>query len=286
MQNFSFPELFGFNRLDNPIKIHIMKTLIFKPIVLLIIIAGVSLVSCELDVNNIDKEPAESAVGMIDNYAKIFLMVDDGLIEDSATTGAKLAEQEYTETVIGDYPNKILRWDFGTGMGDYQGILNIHLTDDYKNENAKATITFEEFVFKGDSIKGELTLHNRGTNLKGRDQLDFRLKDGQIGMEMLDFDWQLVRVNGSETPESSDDMFEISEAGTGPAMGVDAEGTAYDLSIVSALLIDLSCEHYVTSGIIDIILANGNMLGLDFGDGKCDNAVSVSNGVMKVEIFL
>ncbi|MDT8309355.1 MAG: hypothetical protein RQ866_07470 [Bacteroidales bacterium] len=240
------------------------------------------LVSCDEIISDINTTPAESAVETMNQFADIFLVVDDGIILDSTKSGMKITGADYEEAITGDFPNKLYRWDFGT-EGDYQGVIYILLTDQLTNPGALATITFEDFYHNGQLIDGIQTIENLGVNSNDKQEFRCQLENGIKGDMQLQFDWVIIRNDDGGTQPQDDDIFSISEKNS--ASGVDKDGVAFELTIKKDVTLDISCEYIVTSGLLEILSA-GDLLTADFGEGECDNIVKVGNKVMEVDIFI
>ncbi len=261
-----------------------MKKLVLLTIT--VVFAGIitTFISCETNLNQIDKKPAESALAVLSTFSKIIMTVDDGMVPDSSGKGGmKILGQPYTETITGDFPNKVYTWDFGTDGGDYQGILKLTLTDEYLNAGAVITAAFENFVYKGKIVDGVFTFENLGKSQDDKDQYGFSLDNAKVGDNQLTAGWLLQRTDGGQTPVQSDDIFTITQLAE-PAEGMTDEGNAFTLNITEGLVLDLTCEYIITKGIFEVI-TSGTTLSADFGNGECDNMVKTSNGVVKADIF-
>ncbi|GEM_PF-4014089 len=239
--------------------------------------------ACETSLTQIDKKPAESALAVLSSFSKIIMTVDDGLVPDSSGKGGmKLLGEPYTETITGDYPNKLYTWDFGND-GDFQGILKLTITDEYTNPGALITASFENFLYKGKVVDGVFTFENLGKSLDEKDQYGFSLDNVKVGDNHLTAGWMLERTEGGLTPVQTDDVFTISQLAE-PAEGITSEGNAFTLNITKGLLLDLTCEYIITKGTFEVT-SQGSTLSADFGEGECDNLVKTSNGVVKADLF-
>jgi hypothetical protein len=248
-----------------------------------IAIVVILVTGCEQDLTKIDTKPAESALNVMKGFSDIILIVDDGLTPDSAKSGMKIMGPGYTESIEGDYPTKLITWDFGAD-GDTQGKIKILLNDDYANAGAVAQITFENFIFKGKPVDGNITYENLGKTPDDLDEYSFELNQAKVGSNELSAVWKLQRTAGALTPEQTDDIFTISQYDQMPASGVTQDGVTFTLNLIEGLVLDLTCEHIITKGIFELLYDTTTMKA-DFGDGECDNKVIVNNGVVKADIF-
>jgi hypothetical protein len=79
---------------------------------------------------------------------------------------------------------------------------------------------------------------------------------------------------GSSTPyDRTDDVFVVS----GTASGSKASGVSYDVEITTPLTIKVSC-HQIVSGVIKITPSGKLARTIDFGNGDCDDSVTVTIG--------
>jgi hypothetical protein len=241
------------------------------------------LTGCEQDLTKIDTKPAESALNVMKGFSDIILIVDDGLTPDSVSSGKKIMGPGYTESIEGDYPNKLITWDFGMD-GETQGKIKILLNDDYVNPGAVAQITFENFIFKNKPVDGNITCENLGKTQDEQDEYSFELNQAKIGTNELSAVWKLQRTAGGLTPEQTDDVFTISQYDQMTASGVTEDGVEFTMNLIEGLVLDLSCEHVITKGIFELVY-DGTTMKADFGEGDCDNKVVVNNGVLKADIF-
>ena len=240
--------------------------------------------SCDQDLTNIETKPAESAVQVMKAFSDIILLVDDGLLPDTSEgSGMRIMEKIYEETITGDYPNKLITWDFGD-MGDYQGVIFILLSDEYTNPNAVANVTFENFLYKGKPVDGMVTFENLGRNPEDMDEYSFELISAKVGSNELTAGWKLQRTSGGESPDQADDIFTITQLGQMPAEGVTEEGDMFTLEIKEGLVLDLTCEFIIVKGIFELITSSDNFKA-DFGDGDCNNMVTVTSGSLRADFY-
>jgi hypothetical protein len=258
------------------------KILVFGSFALVAMLIMIN-TSCETDLTKIDKKPAESALAVMTTFSNIIMVIDDGMVPDSTGKGGmKIMGEPYTETITGDFPNKTYTWDFG-GDGDYQGILELVMTDEYMNPGATITGSFQNFIYKGKPVSGNFTFENLGKNPDQMDEYDFKLDHVKVGDNELTANWNLQRSEGGTTPLQTDDVFMISQVDAA-AEGVTDEGESFTLDITEGLVLDLTCEYIITKGIFKVVTSKATLTA-DFGTGECDNLVKTSNGVVKVDMF-
>jgi hypothetical protein len=91
-----------------------------------------------------------------------------------------------------------------------------------------------------------------------------------------------AQVSGASTTGLSDDQFAI----TGNASGTSSTGKTYTVTITSPLIRDYSCIEHFTSGTMVVDTGIGPDKTIDFGNGTCDNAVTVTVSGIDYIIYL
>jgi len=201
-----------------------------------------------------------------------------GTVDQRLSGGLGLA----TPVVIDDTVNKIIYIDFGQGILGLdsvtrEGIIRISYTDDYFTTGSVLTITFLDYKTDGKKMEGTRTITNMGINGNG----NMFWKVEATNMKVWSADEQTWRqwnssrtremVGGSSTPEElSDDVYKIN--GT-------ADGSFSNGSVFTATFIDLVRESsclWISSGVVEAIVDNNQNYFVDFGNGTCDNRVSVT----------
>lgn len=160
-----------------------------------------------------------------------------------------------------------------------RGKIHVTLSDWWRNEGSFREITFEEYYFNDNKLEGNKTILNNGENETGNLTFTKKVTDGKLifanGGEMS---WQCEKlsemIEGKETLLFADDVWSVNGSGS----GVNKDGQAYTFEITSPLIYKNGC-FWPVSGIVEIS-SNGNLQEFDYGDGACDNKVTVtSNGV-------
>ena len=72
---------------------------------------------------------------------------------------------------------------------------------------------------------------------------------------------------------------------TGTAGGTAFDGTKFTSNISSALIVALDCR-WIKKGVIEFKPANELKRTIDFGNGNCDNKLTVSIAGFSVDILL
>ncbi|MGR6088646.1 MAG: hypothetical protein ACU4F9_10750 [Arcticibacter sp.] len=195
--------------------------------------------------------------------------------------------------VVKDTVNKLVYVDFGQGIlgadsVTREGIIRLSYTDDYFTTGSVLNISFLNYKTDGKKMEGSRTITNMGINSNGNKYWQVEATNMKVWSadEQTWRQWNSSRtremVGGSSTPEElSDDVYHIS--GT-------AEGSFNNGSLFTATFTDLVRESsclWISSGVIEAVVDNSDNYFVDFGNGTCDNRVSVTypDGTME-DLFL
>lgn len=266
------------------------------------IIAVFFVTSCQQDSENpnqlseaellsaVNESSVESAFEDVDDiaYESFFYLEEGGRIEVSEDSPIKCATRTH------DKENKTITIDFGDGCeGPFghvrSGKIIITYTDRMYVPGSVVTVTFEDFVCDGRKIEGKRIRTNISES--ENDFLRFRIQlvEGRITWEDGTFatreaDWEVTRIR---TPNPINDE----RIRTGSASGVTREGIGYTVTITNRIVWKRGClptkrVMIPVEGTKEIVLDNGTTITIDYGDGTCDNLVTITkDGVSKeVEI--
>ena len=160
-----------------------------------------------------------------------------------------------------------------------RGKIHVTLSDWWRNEGSYREITFEDYYFNNNNLQGTKTILNKGENENGNLAFTKKVTDGKLvyadGSEMS---WECEKlsemVEGKETLLFADDVWSV----TGSGSGVNKDGLEFSFLISSPLVYKNGCFGPV-SGVVEIT-TNGSLQVFDYGNGECDNEVTVTaNGV-------
>lgn len=235
----------------------------------------------EADITLAENEAtAESAFEDVDDIAFEGLMLFE--------SGGRIAENEESPircaTKTHDKENKIITIDFGEGcVGKHgrerKGKIVITYTDRRFVPGAVHTITFEDFYVDGKKIDGVRTRTN--ISASEDDYLRFRIEltEGKVTWEDGTFAtreavWETTRVR---TPNPINDE----RIRTGSASGVNREGVSYNVTITKAIVWKRACLPLKkimipVEGTKVKAFNDGKTVTIDYGDGTCDNLVTIT----------
>jgi hypothetical protein len=157
-----------------------------------------------------------------------------------------------------------------------KGKLHITYTGRYREVGTVITITPENYTVNGHLIEGQKTIENLGLNANGK--LHYSVTaSGTITAagNAWTITWQTYRtrtwVEGQSTPTLLDDVYEI----TGYGNGENRNGVPYTSNITQPLRAEIGCP-WIVSGAITIEPEDYATRYIDFGDGECNSAFTLT----------
>lgn len=206
-----------------------------------------------------------------------------GLRSGNNTEYGKVADGCATVTFsapLGTYPNT-MTIDFGTGCIGYYGIersgkIIATFTGAYRTPGTVITITTDNYHVNGNLVEGTKTITNTGENADGNIVFNIAVTDGKITLaDGSAIEWNASRERewseGADTEIISDDVYMIS----GSSYGINREGINFTETITADLRVELDCR-YIVSGIREIAPEGIETRTVDYGDGECDNQISIT----------
>jgi hypothetical protein len=187
---------------------------------------------------------------------------------------------------------KLYKIDFGSSncMGtdgrNRRGIIMVNFTDQYSNDSAQATITFNDYFVNDYKIEGEKRIQNIGGSSFKVEVINGKIIYPNAQDQVV---WNSIttrtQTQGVETrfslnPTDScylsytcylDDVYEI----TGSGDGINKDGRLFDMTITSPLKVQFcNLKKENVSGTLQIQPEDLYLRTLNFGIGTCDgNAV-------------
>ncbi len=259
---------------------------------------GLLMTSCKKD---------ENASGIDSNATR-----DDAFAESIFDNVGHIANEAYTEssTSVKSTSNRIflsdcatisldtaatpreLIIDFGTenclcNDGKYRrGKIIISFTGQFWYPGTVITYGFEDFYVNDNHVEGTKVLTNMGFD--ENNHLSFYMEVVAV-IHRADnggtFSWNSNRthtwIDGYETYNRHDDVYLIE----GVADGITVSGDTWTRETITPLRIELDCR-YVVSGILEIIPEGRPARLVDFGNGECDNIITLTVNGETYTIYL
>jgi len=149
----------------------------------------------------------------------------------------------------------------------------------YKEQGSFVEISFENYYRNNDKADGTMVITNNGTNADSNQTFTIQIVNGRVltvdGYQLewegvLNYEW----VEGAdEALYIFDDIYKV----TGTAAGVNRDNRVYTMEITEPAEFLFGCPVY-RKGKESIIPENLKERTVDYGDGFCDNQVTVSTG--------
>lgn len=144
-------------------------------------------------------------------------------------------------------------------------------------------VTFDRYEYEGYKVAGYRETYKVSVNALGNtefsiysvDTLGLPKSSGTVtGISNRVREW----YSGQSTIQLNDDVYRFTGSGTFISKNKDK----YSVEIVKPLVDALDC-NWINEGVINIFPENATQRVVDFGNGQCENEVSVSvNGVVRV----
>ena len=201
--------------------------------------------------------------------------------------GGKIAESDVrfecaTVTRSGDKAAGVIRIDFGAGCKDKRGrtrkgVIVISYTGAWKEAGSSSTMTFENYFVNDIQLSGTRSVVNITTDTT---RLKFKVDvedgtatwpDGRVATRRLHHIREHER-NGSNI------LMRLIIYGT--ATGTNRNGRGYSIEILEPLVYDRKCASegvFIPVKGKKLIKHGNRQLTVDYGDGTCDNVVTLIN---------
>ena len=186
------------------------------------------------------------------------------------------------------------RWSFDYGTencecflgNNKRGKIHVSRSDWWKNEGSLKEITFEDFYMNDNKMEGLKTTLNTGLNESGNLTFTKNISDAKLSYpDGTEITWACEKyseqVAGGTTFLFADDVWSV----TGGGAGVNLDGKNYTMTITSALIYNSGC-FYPVSGIVEIATEGEELQVINYGDGECDNIVTVTVGDVTTTVEL
>jgi hypothetical protein len=127
-------------------------------------------------------------------------------------------------------------------------------------------------------MEGIKTILNNGLNENGNLTFTKNVSEAKlIYPDATEISWNCEKyselIEGGETVLFADDVWSVTGGGT----GVNLDGLNYTVDITSALIYNNGC-FYPVSGIVEIATEGEDLKVINYGEGECDNVITVTVG--------
>lgn len=183
-------------------------------------------------------------------------------------------------------PSGVITVDFGTGCTDLRGnVRSGKLIFTYNGKRfttgSTVVVTGQNYTINGIKLEGTRTVTNLAGTSTGSPKLNAVLtggkatfEDGKQATRESNITWQWVRGTNA-----AEDKLIIDQSST--ASGTTKGGRNYSVNLLESLEYKRFCGIAV-SGIKRYVINGEKEITLDYGDGECDNEVTVTvNGVVR-----
>lgn len=158
-----------------------------------------------------------------------------------------------------------------------RGKINVSLSDWWKNEGSLKEITFEDFFMNDNKMEGVKTILNTGLNENGNLTFNKKVTDAKLTYtDGSSISWNCNKnseqIEGGSTLLFSDDVWAVNGSGS----GINLDAKSYTMTITS-LIYNYGC-FYPVSGIIEISTEGEELKIINYGEGECDNIITVTVG--------
>lgn len=235
----------------------------------------------DVDILTVENEAvAESAFEDVDDigFESLLYFESGGRIAEDENSPIRCAVKTH------DKENKTIVVDFGEGcIGKNgrarKGKIIITYTERKFVSGAVHTMTFEDFYVDGKLIEGTRTRTNISVGTDDYLRFNIVLVNGRITWEdgstvTREANWETTRIR---TPNPINDQ----RIRTGSASGVTKEGLVYTVEITNAIIWKRACMatdriKIPVEGIKVKAIEGGTTVKIDYGDGTCDNLVTIT----------
>ena len=235
-----------------------------------------------------DNETVELEVIADADFDELDDLVSEGMGFAEASSGARTNQHrdhrfECAE-ITHDSENKTITIDFGDGCEGSNGRVRsgkiiITYTDFRFVPGSVFTYVLEDFAIDGRQIEGTRVIENVSVTIDDNPVFHITLTDGKITfldgtVATREVDRLRMWVRASNP---INDEFHILEGST--ANGVNREGLNYEVTVLETLIYKRNCREgrrFIPVAGVKEIKKGDDVIIIDFGDGECDNLVTIN----------
>lgn len=268
----------------------IMKKLLFIPAIVFVAFFSSCSDNDEVSTDLTESIDLDSEAALESNYEDIDVIVSAGM-ETLDTSGRILSDEVLgCADVTRDDENKTLTIDYGDGCEGPRGRVRagkiiITYNDHRLVPGAYREVSFENFSVDGVTIEGSRRVENTSESLDDNLSFTVTLEGGKMTFE--DGTVATRETNHTRTWIRAQNPLNDTTEVVGTANGSRRDGVTYSVEILERLVYKRACwtsrVFIPVSGVKQITFGD-NVAIIDYGDGECDNIVTVTiNGGDPVE---
>ncbi|MEQ9467134.1 MAG: hypothetical protein RLN88_06945 [Ekhidna sp.] len=235
----------------------------------------------------------DSEATLESNYEDVDAVVEAGML--SLESGGRIDEDEIIECAILDHDleNKVLTIDYGDGCEGpagrtRAGKIIISYSDHRLIPGAFREATFENFSIDGVVVEGTRRVENISENMEDDPMFSITLTGGKLTFEDETFatrESERTRTWMRASNPLNDEVYI-----DGDANGSRRDGVSYRVEILERIIYKRACwtsRVFIPVAGVKQITSGDNVAIIDYGDGRCDNVVTVSiNGGEPFEVTI
>lgn len=267
-----------------------MQIIMKKLSLILTVLLAVVISSCSDDETNaaglVDELDLDSEAALESNYEDLDLITEAGMETlDEEETGRSSADRDALIScaiVEKDTINKVITVDFGDGCEDGNGrVRKGKITIEYNlkrlQPGAFRIVTLENFSIDDVQIEGKRTVTNTSLDLSDNPTFTVLLEGGKMTFpDETTATREAARVRTwirAANPLQDETTVE------GSASGVRRDGIAYSMEILQAIVYKRECRFgrvFIPVSGTKQITSGDNVAIINYGDGDCDNEVTIT----------
>ena len=262
---------------------------IMKKLLMLAIVSAFVFSSC----NDEDGGVSDALVDQLDMDTEAALeaaeedvssIIEAGMADLLEGDGGRIERDRLLDcaTVTKDTINRVLTIDYGTGCEGPNGRVRkgqviISYTDKRLIPGASRSVSLVDFYIDEVQIEGTRTVTNVSASLDDHPTFNSTLVGGKLTFE--DETSATRDANHTRTWIRANNPLEDESTVEGGASGVRRDGTSYVIEIIEPLVYKRDCRRgrvFIPVQGIKQITSGDNVAIIDFGDGTCDNEVTIT----------
>ncbi|WP_462248217.1 hypothetical protein [Ekhidna sp.] len=236
----------------------------------------------ESDIDLVEELDVEAESTLESNYEDIDSIVEAGL--ESVETGGRVVRDAILDcaSVTHDEEAKTITIDYGAGCEGpggrtRAGRIIITYTDHRLVPGASRTAVFDGFSLDGVQIEGTRTVQNISASADDDPTFSISLTGGVMTFE--DGTTATRESTRTRTWHRGDNPLDDEASVEGSANGVGREGNSYSMEILTRIVYKRACWSsgvFIPVSGIKQYTSGDNVAIIDYGDGTCDNEVTIT----------